>query len=197
MALTAPGAIPAEAIAAMKESRAESEQGFAASVEHIREEGNFAGKTNLISAFEEARRKVTDLRRTTDRMLAKGVEVVRVRKTMQTIGCLGTAGSLLIVGEVESAWLAITIMSIGTALGAFVTGGFAVNHMDIAPRHAGTLMGLTNTAGTIPGMVGVYASGLILQATGSWAMVFQVAAAITLVGWLFFLAFARGEREFD
>ena len=116
---------------------------------------------------------------------------------MQTIGCLGTAISLSIVGEVESAWAAITIMSIGTAIGAFVTGGFAVNHMDIAPRHAGTLMGITNTAATIPGIVGVYASGMILQATGSWAMVFQVAAGFTLVGLAAFLAFGSGDRQFD
>ena len=101
-----------------------------------------------------------------DRMLASGVPVVRVRKTMQTIGCLGTAVSLLIVGEVESAWAAITVMSIGTALGAFVTGGFAVNHMDIAPRHAGTLMGITNTAGAIPGIIGVFVTGMILEMTG-------------------------------
>lgn len=132
-----------------------------------------------------------------DRLLAGGMAVVTVRRTMQTVGCLGTAISLLIVGQMESAWAAITVMSIGTALGAFVTGGFAVNHMDIAPRYAGTLMGLTNTAGTIPGMVGVYVSGLILQATDSWAVVFQVAAAVTLVGWLFFVACASGEREFD
>lgn len=132
-----------------------------------------------------------------DRMRAGGMSVIRVRKTMQTIGCLGTAISLLVVGQVESAWTAIAVMSAGTAVGAFVTGGFAVNHMDIAPRHAGTLMGLTNTAGTIPGVIGVYVSGMILQSTGSWTLVFQVAAAITLVGLVAFLAFGSAEREFD
>jgi ACS family sodium-dependent inorganic phosphate cotransporter len=69
--------------------------------------------------------------------------------------------------------------------------------MDIAPKYAGTMMGITNTAGTIPGVIGVYASGLILEATGSWALVFQVAAGITLFGLVFFLIFAKGEREFD
>ncbi len=132
-----------------------------------------------------------------DQMLAKGMAVARVRKIMQIVGCSASALSLLVVGEVESAGLAIAIMSVGTGLGAFVTGGFAVNHMDIAPRHAGTLMGITNTVATIPGIVGVYASGLILQATGSWAVVFQVAATITLVGLAVFLVFGRGEREFD
>ncbi|MEM9173721.1 MAG: ACS family MFS transporter [Myxococcota bacterium] len=132
-----------------------------------------------------------------DGLLARGLPVVRVRKIMQTIGCFGTAGSLLVVGQIETAWAAIVVMSIGSAIGAFVTGGFAVNHIDIAPRHAGTVMGLTNTAGTIPGMVGVYTTGMILQATGSWALVFAVAAGITLVGWIAFVIFASGEREFD
>ncbi|CAI5493103.1 unnamed protein product [Closterium sp. Naga37s-1] len=42
--------------------------------------------------------------------------------------------------------------------------GFAVNHMDIAPRFAGVVMGVSNTAGTMAGVVGVAASGLILEA---------------------------------
>jgi ACS family sodium-dependent inorganic phosphate cotransporter len=69
--------------------------------------------------------------------------------------------------------------------------------MDIAPRHAGTLMGITNTAGTIPGIVGVYVSGLILQATGSWALVFQLSAGVTIFGLIFFLVFSSGRRIFD
>ena len=116
---------------------------------------------------------------------------------MQTIGFGGLATSLLLIGEVESAWAAIAIMTAGSTLGAFVTGGFAVNHMDIAPRHAGTLMGITNTAGSIPGIIGVFVSGLILELTGSWALVFQVAAGVTLTGLVFFLLFSSGKKIFD
>lgn len=132
-----------------------------------------------------------------DRWIGSGADVGRVRRTMQTIGAGGIAVALLIVGEVETAWMAILIMATGNALGAFVTGGFAVNHMDIAPRHAGTLMGITNTAGTIPGIIGVYVSGLILELTGSWALVFQVAAGVTLFGLAFFLLFSSSERLFE
>ena len=132
-----------------------------------------------------------------DRMIRGGMDVGRVRKLMQTIAGGGLATALLIVGEVESAWAAIAVMSVGTALGAFASGGFAVNHMDVAPKHAGTLMGLTNTAGTVPGVIGVFVSGLILEATGSWALVFQVAAGITLFGLAFFLLFASGKRLID
>lgn len=132
-----------------------------------------------------------------DRLVRSGMDVGKVRKLMQTIGFGGISTALLIVGEVESVWLAITIMTIGNALGAFVVGGFVVNHMDIAPKYAGTLMGITNTAGTIPGIIGVFVSGLILELTGSWALVFQVTAGVTLFGLVFFLMFSSSKKLFD
>lgn len=132
-----------------------------------------------------------------DRLISGGMDVGRARKLLQTIAFGGIAAALLIVGELHTAWAAIAVMAMGNALGAFATGGFAVNHMDIAPRHAGTLMGITNTAGTVPGIVGVYISGLILELTGSWALVFQVAAGVTLFGLVFFLLFASGRKLVD
>ncbi len=132
-----------------------------------------------------------------DRMIRSGMAIGKVRKLMQTIGFGGISIALLLVGEVDSVWVAIAIMATGNALGAFVTGGFSVNHMDIAPKYAGTLMGITNTAGTIPGIIGVYISGLILELTGSWALVFQVTAGVTLFGLVFFLVFSSGLKIFD
>jgi methyl-accepting chemotaxis protein len=72
VALTAPGAVHPADIAAMKESRAKSEQGFAESLEHIRDEGQFAGKAQFVGAFEEAHREVAELRRQADAVMAKG-----------------------------------------------------------------------------------------------------------------------------
>ena len=54
-----------------------------------------------------------------------------------------------------------------------------------------------NRQGTLPGIIGVFVSGLILQWTGSWILVFQVAAAINVIGLVFYLLFARTEKEFD
>ena len=134
---------------------------------------------------------------TADTLIRRGMDVGRVRKLMQTIGFGGVAIALLIVGHVHSAPMAITIMTIGNGVFAFTAGGFFVNHMDVAPRSAGTLMGITNTAATIPGIIGVYVSGLILDATGSWAIVFDVAAGVALFGLVFYLIFASGKRVFD
>ena len=78
-----------------------------------------------------------------------------------------------------------------------IGGGHSVNQMDICLRHAGALMGAPNTAGTILGIVGVSVTGLILQYPGSWALVFQVTAGVTLFGMVFYLLFASGEKQFD
>jgi sugar phosphate permease len=132
-----------------------------------------------------------------DRMIKSGMDVTFVRKLMQTIAFGGLSVCLFLIAEVESAWAAISILCLGKVFSAAGIGGHSVNHMDIGPRHAGTLMGITNTAGTIPGIVGVYVSGMILDATGSWALVFQVTAGVTLFGMIFYLFFASGEEQFE
>jgi len=48
-----------------------------------------------------------------------------------------------------------------------------------------------------PGIIGVYVSGLILELTHSWTLVFQVAAGIYLFGMVFYLIFASSKRLFD
>ena len=58
-------------------------------------------------------------------------------------------------------------------------------------------MGITNTAGAIPGVVGVYVTGMILELTGSWVLVFSVAGGVTCFGLMFYLLFASGEKLFD
>ena len=132
-----------------------------------------------------------------DRMIRAGMDVSRVRKTMQTVGFGGLALILALVGYVQSVPLAIVMMSLGNIFGGAMAGGFGVNHLDIAPRGAGVIMGLSNTAATIPGIIGVYVSGLILEATGSWVMVFQTAAGVYVFGLVFYLVFASSRKLFD
>lgn len=132
-----------------------------------------------------------------DRLIARGLSVRSVRKLMQSIGFGGVAAALLTLTVVRSAELAVVVMCVGNLLGASVAAGFGSNHLDVAPRHAGALMGLSNTAGTLPGVIGVPLSGWLVDATGSWSMVFYVAAGVKLFGLAFFLAFAKGEKEFD
>ncbi len=132
-----------------------------------------------------------------DKLIASGRSVTFVRKLMQTIGFLGPTIFLSLIGGVSSAPQAIVYMCCALGLNAFALSGFGVNHLDIGPRYAGILLGFSNTAGTIPGIIGVTLTGYILDATGSWSLVFSIAAGIYLVGLLVWLLFATGEKVFE
>lgn len=132
-----------------------------------------------------------------DGLLKRGRSVTFVRKLMQSIGFFGAAAALLMIGQVHTVPLAIGLMCVALGLGSFALSGFGSNHLDIAPRYAGALMGLSNTAGTLPGVVGVAVTGYILEATGSWALVLAIAAGLYVAGGIVWLGFSTGERLFD
>lgn len=61
-------------------------------------------------------------------------------------------------------------------------GGVSASHLDVTPCHAGVIFGFGNTAGTLAGLISVPAMGYMLQRTGSWPLVFGVAAAHNVLG---------------
>ena len=132
-----------------------------------------------------------------DNLLKAGFSLTFVRKLMQSIGFLGAATFLSLIGGVTTVSQAILYMCCALGLGAFALSGFAVNHLDIGPRYAGILLGFSNTAGTIPGIVGVTLTGFILDTTGSWNLVFLISAGIYVFGALVWLLFATGEKVFE
>ena len=40
---------------------------------------------------------------------------------------------------------------------------FGVNHLDVAPNYAAILMGISNTVGTVPGIVSPAVTGAIIK----------------------------------
>ena len=46
-------------------------------------------------------------------------------------------------------------------LASFSLAGLYCNHADLSPRYAPVLLGLTNTSGAIPGIIGVVISGAL------------------------------------
>lgn len=67
------------------------------------------------------------------------------------LGLVGPAVSLVILGLIDSsnrgAVIALLIIAVG--INSAIYCGYQVNHIDIAPNHAGTLMGITNGAANI------------------------------------------------
>ena len=64
--------------------------------------------------------------------------------------------------------LAVVLFSLALSSSALNMSSYNVNHLDIAPRYAGVLMGITNTAGTIPGMIGPYVVGYLTDNEVMW-----------------------------
>ena len=67
------------------------------------------------------------------------------------VGFWGAGLALLAMPMARSVPAGLTATSATLGLAGFARGGFSVNHMDIAPRHAGVVMGISNTAGTVAG----------------------------------------------
>jgi len=102
---------------------------------------------------------------------------------------------MLLLPLVHSAAAATALVTIATGGAGFGVAGFAANHLDIAPRYAGILMGLSNTFAQLPGIVGVALTGFIVSATHSFAGAFYLIAFIYLAGMICYLAMGSGERR--
>mmetsp|Transcript_7869 Transcript_7869/g.20142 ORF Transcript_7869/g.20142 Transcript_7869/m.20142 type:complete len:440 (+) Transcript_7869:222-1541(+) len=88
------------------------------------------------------------------------------------------------------------------ALLGFSRGGWAVNHMDIAPEYAGVIMAISNTAGTVAGIIGVSFTGYLLENAGGarmiagWQRAFTLAAAVNVCAILIFSCYSQGQKVF-
>ncbi|KAH9627563.1 hypothetical protein KSS87_009563 [Heliosperma pusillum] len=128
-----------------------------------------------------------------DTLVSKGYSVTTVRKIMQTIGFLGPAFFLTQLSHIDSPIMAVLCMACSQGTDAFSQSGLYSNHQDIAPRYSGILLGLSNTAGVLAGVLGTAATGYILQ-HGSWDNVFEVSVGLYLVGTVVWNLFSTGEK---
>lgn len=67
---------------------------------------------------------------------------------------------------------------------------------DIGPRYAGVLLGLTNTAGVLAGVISTAATGYILS-VGSWNDVWASAIVFYIIGTVIWNTMSTGEQIFD
>jgi ACS family sodium-dependent inorganic phosphate cotransporter len=132
-----------------------------------------------------------------DYLLKMGLKTLSVRKICNTIGFGGAGVCLTLIPSFDTVGIVMGLMCLGNAFSGMAAGGFIVNHADIGPKYTGTLMGITNMIGAVPGIIGVYLAGLILNEFGSWAAVFYVVAGVTFFGMIFYLIFASADKQFD
>lgn len=128
--------------------------------------------------------------------------VVWVRRIWQMIGASAYIIGLSLIASLvrtdKQGVLAVCLLTYAMSVGGFIASGYGANHIDIGPKYAGPLMGITNTAATIPGIVGVFLTGFILDKTGgSYFYVWMLAMSISFIGTTIFCIFAKGKKIFD
>ncbi|MBX9929662.1 MAG: ACS family MFS transporter [Gemmatimonadaceae bacterium] len=132
-----------------------------------------------------------------DRMMRRGRSATFTRKLMQATGLFGAASFLLLVPFAPTLPVAVALMCGVSGLLACTLAGFAPNGFDIAPRYADVIWGMSNTAATIPGIVGVAITGWLVQQTGGYTAPFVLTAGVAMVGGITYQLIGSGERLID
>ena len=94
------------------------------------------------------------------------LSVTAARKLVNTTGFVGAGIAVVMMSQAKRTSTGLFWTSCLSGMLGLSRGGFAVNHMDIAPDHAGILMGISNTAGTLSGLIGVSTTGALLELVG-------------------------------
>ena len=130
------------------------------------------------------------------------MSTTNVRKVFNCGGFGGEALFLLILGYTQNATLAIILLVLAVGSSGFAISGFNVNHLDIAPRYASILMGISNGVGTLSGMICPIVTEQITKNHASkdildyeWSHVFLIASSIHFMGVIFYAIFASGELQ--
>lgn len=124
--------------------------------------------------------------------------VTTVRKIFTATGMLPGAAFLIAVSYSGCDHiLTVTFLTLSAAIGGTTASGVLINQIDIAPRYAGFLLGITNTFGTIPGVLAPIVIGYLTEdhTLGAWRKVFWLAAGINISGAIFYLVFGSAKLQ--
>uniref|UniRef100_A0A8C4XH36 Vesicular glutamate transporter 1 n=1 Tax=Erpetoichthys calabaricus TaxID=27687 RepID=A0A8C4XH36_ERPCA len=125
------------------------------------------------------------------------MSTTNVRKMMNCGGFGMEATLLLVVGFSHTKGVAISFLVLAVGFSGFAISGFNVNHLDIAPRYASILMGISNGVGTLSGMVCPLIVGAMTKhkTREEWQYVFLIASLVHYGGVIFYGIFASGEKQ--
>ncbi|CAH3961189.1 vesicular glutamate transporter 1 [Pieris brassicae] len=125
-----------------------------------------------------------------------------VRKLFNCGGFGLEAFFFVLVAYADNKYVATIELTLGVACSGFAISGYNVNHLDIAPRYASILMGLSNGIGTIAGFVVPIVIDYMTQekdklekAITEWREVFLMGATVHFIGITIYGIFASGELQ--
>lgn len=134
--------------------------------------------------------------RVADVLVARGFRTRHVRKGMQVLGAVGSACVIQLAARSSSHGMAAFWVSTALFFAKLQNAGYWVNMVDICPESAASVMGMSNTIATIPGIVGQPITQAILDWSGgehsaqAWSIVFGVGGVVAVSAAAVFAALA-------
>ncbi|XP_073981774.1 putative inorganic phosphate cotransporter isoform X1 [Rhodnius prolixus] len=134
-----------------------------------------------------------------DTLIRKNITSITFsRKMCSTIAHWGGGTALVIMGYTSDVTVAICMYTLSVVLLLFMFMGHNINHLDICPNFAGTLMGITNGLANIASMLAPQFIGFVITDYTNieqWRIVFYVSAAVFFAGNLLFLILGSGALQ--
>ena len=137
-----------------------------------------------------------------DRLLLRRLRLslTSVRRILGAFTHLGPSFAMLTLACVPASLCgpgtSATLACVAIGLGALNQSAFWANIMDIAPNHAGILVGISNTMATLPGILCNLSTGYMLEHGLGWPPVLLLGAGLELLAAIVYINLARGEPQF-
>ncbi len=110
-------------------------------------------------------------------LIKRGQSVNRARKTAMFICALAVL-PIFFAQNIDNMWVAVAVIGLATAAHQAFSCNIYTLPSDIFPRSAvGSVLGIGGTVGAIGGMLFAKYAGYILDATGSYSVLFGIAAS--------------------
>lgn len=115
-------------------------------------------------------------------MITRGKSREFSRRCLLFIG-MGLAGGFLFsVPWLQDPYVILAVITLSSAARSISTPIYWALSVDMAPRHAGILSSIMNTAGNVAGVAASALTGWIVGSYGDWNLAIYLGAATTVLG---------------
>ena len=132
-----------------------------------------------------------------DNLIKNGYGILKVRKSVNSIGFFGSAIFLYLISLEDSLINVIILLCLINICSGICAGGFGVNHADLGPKYTGSLVGISGSIGMIAAILSPIVAGYVLEITDTWNSIFYICVGILTFGGTFYLIFASAKEQFE
>ena len=137
--------------------------------------------------------------RTRVRKVAQGAAFALPALTMAFLALVTPEGMGSSLGLAPAPGAVIVVaLCFAFAMSTWSKAGLYCNHQDLSPKFAAPLLGITNTAGALCGIIGIWLTGVLLDSTGNWSLaLFLPIACAQILGLVVYSAWGSAEQMWE